>query len=522
MKLGTKINLVLMVVVAVTLTVGFWVIINIEAKNIENQVTGDTTTVTNLVKHDAERVLAQTLVKKSPTRDELQYLQKVVDQAFSFGKAQQSDVFGFFHDIIIFDQNLLVVADNGMSMGDFSKDDPIYVKLRQDVASGAKPSADYERVHGGENVTVHVEPLVVSDATGDHIVGVLETHNMKNAYQDRVDALRIRMLGVGIIFTAVLVIALAIILERQVVGPIRRYSAVAQKVAAGDLKQQVEHKSNDEIGKFGEVFNLMVTNLRELDQLKSDFVSVAAHQLRTPLSGLNWVLKLFIEGDLGPTTEYQKKMLDRGLEANQKMIQLVNDLLNVSRIENGKFGYKFEKGDYNALLKNLISNIDLAAKEHNIEVKVEHRGEPLPEFAFDMEKLTMALQNIVDNSIKYTLPGGHVLITTERAGDYVETKIKDTGVGIPKDETPKLFSKFFRASNVIHLQTDGSGLGLFITKSIILRHGGQVWVESEEGKGTIITVVIPLKEELLPKEGEEAGTSWKEQASQIGGTAWKS
>lgn len=522
MKLGTKINLVLIGVVAVTLTIGFWVIIGIEANNIENQVVGDTSTVIKLVAQDAERVLGQSLLKKDLPTDEVQYLQKVVDDAASFGKPQKDAAFGFFHQIVIFDPNLNIVVNNGATMENLKKDDPVYVKIRQDIASGARASADYDRVDEGNDVNVHVEPLVVTDAKGDHIVGVLETHNLKNAYQDRVNALRVRMLGVGIIFTAVLVIALAIILERQVVGPIRRYSLVAQKVAGGDLKQQVEHKSNDEIGRFGEVFNLMVTNLRELDQLKSDFVSVAAHQLRTPLSGLNWVLKLFIEGDLGPTTEYQKKMLDRGLEANQKMIQLVNDLLNVSRIENGKFGYKFEKNDFTKLLKDLVSNVDLAGKEHNIEVKLEHRGEPLPEFVFDMEKLTMALQNIVDNSIKYTLPGGHVTVTTERAGDYVETKIKDTGVGIPKAETPKLFSKFFRASNVIHLQTDGSGLGLFISKSIILRHGGQVWVESEEGKGTTITVVIPLKEELLPKEGEEDATTWKAQASQIGGATWKS
>lgn len=521
MKLGTKINLVLTAVVAITLTAGFWVIIGIEAANIQSQVTEDTSIVTKIVRQDAERILSQTLVKKDLAPIDLQYLQKIVDEAFSFGKSPAEAPYGFFHNIIIFDQNTAVLVNNGKKIENTSKDDPIYIKIRQDVASGAKTSAEYERAYDGMTVIVHVEPIMVSDGNGDHIVGVLETHNMKNAYQDRVDALRMRMLGVGIVFTAIVVIVLAVILEKQVVGPIRRYSLVAQKVAAGDLKQKVESRSNDEIGRFGEVFNLMVANLRELDQLKSDFVSVAAHQLRTPLSGLNWVLKLFIDGDLGPMTEYQKKMLDRGIEANQKMIVLVNDLLNVSRIENGKFGYKFEKGDFTVLLKTLVANVDLFAKEHNIEVRTEHHGDPLPAFTFDMEKLTMALQNIVDNALKYTLPGGHVTISTEKAGDYVEIKISDTGVGIPKAEVGKLFSKFFRASNVIHLQTDGSGLGLFISKNIIIRHGGQVWVESEEGKGTTFTVVVPLKDELLPKEQEEEGTTWKAQASQIGSATWK-
>lgn len=521
MKLGTKINLVIISVVAVTLTLGFWVIISIESKNIETQVTGDTSTLTNIVRQESERVLALAVNKKELPKNEVDYLQKIVTEASLFGKSQKDSAFGFFHHILIFDINQKIVAFNGTITEDYSKDDPIYALIRQQIIVGAKTSAEYEREDEGQTVIVRVVPLVVHDGKGDYIMGVLETHNMKNAFQDRVRALRMRMLGVGIAFTAIVVIVLAVILERQVVGPIRRYSLVAQKVAAGDLKQKVEYSSNDEIGRFGEVFNLMVANLRELDQLKSDFVSVAAHQLRTPLSGLNWVLKLFLDGDLGPTTEYQKKMLDRGLEANQKMIQLVNDLLNVSRIENGKFGYKFEKGDFTKLLNSLVSNVELAAKEHNIEVRPEHRGEPLPEFIFDMEKLTMAIQNIVDNAIKYTLPGGRVTISTERAGDYAEIKIKDTGVGIPKAETAKLFSKFFRASNVIHLQTDGSGLGLFISKNIISRHGGQVWVESEEGKGTTITVDIPVKAELLPKEPEEGGTTWKEQASQIGGVTWK-
>lgn len=115
------------------------------------------------------------------------------------------------------------------------------------------------------------------------------------------------------------------------------------------------------------------------------------------------------------------------------------------------------------------------------------------------------MQNIVDNALKYTLPGGTVTIEVEQKGDYVEIKVSDTGVGIPKDDLPKLFSKFFRAANVIHLQTDGSGLGLFIVKSIIMHHGGQIWVDSTEGSGTTITVVIPIKAELLPKEEEREG-----------------
>jgi len=240
--------------------------------------------------------------------------------------------------------------------------------------------------------------------------------------------------------------------------------------------------------------------LRELDKLKSDFISVAAHQLRTPLSGVKWVLKLLLDGDLGTINEDQKGMLKRGYETNEKMIQLVNDLLNVSRIENGKFGYKFEKNDFMKLIRVLMENTVLPSKARNIDVRLENRAGMIPDFMFDPEKLLIALQNIVDNAMKYTLPGGRVTIIVERQGDYIEVKVSDTGVGIPKADIAKLFSKFFRAANVIHLQTDGSGLGLFIVKSIIMRHGGQVWVDSVEGKGTTFTIVVPVVDGLIPKD----------------------
>ncbi len=647
MKLGTKINLVLVVAVAVVLTIGSWIISGIEAQNIEKQVTGNVASVTEIVRQDVERLSAQiftqreylqetvmnltqripgikyvevvdvsgksiattrgprdaqseaskltilreVLDKKVPIFEEKidgtqynleyhapifdfnnkiinvvetevtpysrstqdiadakrllglvsasveqstrainvaieegsQYRQKVVDDASQIGKVTKDAKFGFFHDIIIFDKELEILANTGHEEGEFSGDDPEHIQARRDVISGAKAEVAYERIHEGYPVIVHVKPLKIHDMKSMQtvngvsvhdmntslIVGAIEVHTMKSAYEDRIREFRVLQLVVGIVFTVTLVVVLMIILERQVVGPIRRYSIIARKIADGDLSQTVEHDSNDEIGQFGAVFNSMVGNLRELDKLKSDFISVAAHQLRTPLSGVKWVLKLLLDGDLGTINDDQKGMLKRGYETNEKMIQLVNDLLNVSRIENGKFGYKFERNDFTKLLDTLIENTVLPSKERNIEVRLENRAGVIPEFLFDQEKLLIALQNIVDNAMKYTLPGGRVTVIVEKQGDYLEVKVSDTGVGIPKADIAKLFSKFFRAANVIHLQTDGSGLGLFIVKSIIVRHGGQIWVDSEEGKGTTFTILVPVLAELLPKEdgGEQGGVN---------------
>lgn len=635
MKLGKKINFVLVSVVAIVLTVGFWVIIGIEGRSIEKQVRMDVRTVTDLVQQDVARMFEQISAQKDALQDVIdtlalhtagiqyieivdtkgkniattrtteqdqarkiailkrvldkkdtifeqkdegtfyeleyhvpilndkkeivnvieieistrskslsdvndarraldiasvsvergtrsinlaieegsRYLQNIVNDATQLGKADDSAEFGFFRDVVIFNPELDVLANTGkdlLELGGTNED----VQKRRDVVSGTAESFEYSNLRGGVGVITNIEPIKIRTDRGligeagakEYIVGVIETHTLKSAYEDRVNELRVRMLGVGIIFTATLVIVLAIILEREVVGPIRRYSIVARKVADGDLSQKVEHTSNDEIGQFGDVFNSMVANLRELDRLKSDFISVAAHQLRTPLSGVKWVLKLLIDGDLGTINEDQKGMLKRGYETNEKMIQLVNDLLNVSRIENGKFGYSFEKNDFVKLIRTLVENAELASRERNINVGLDSRVGDSLEFMFDSEKLLIALQNLVDNAVKYTLPGGKVVITVERQGDYVQVKVKDSGVGIPKEDLPKLFSKFFRAANVIHLQTDGSGLGLFIVKSIIIRHGGQIWVDSAEGEGTTFTVVVPMISELLPKETEEERT----------------
>lgn len=439
------------------------------------------------------------------TREEdITAMQKITDSVVDLGKTSEIDEHGFYHDFIIFDEKLNIVANTGGEKDEFKDDQDEYKKYREDILAGKITEARYDRVHENFKTLVRVLPLRVIDNNGSKIVGVKEIHILASAYTDKITMLVLRMIGIGIVFTAVLVIVLAIILRREVVGPIMRYSQIAQKVAEGDLSQKIEYTSNDEIGRFGSVFNSMVMSLRELDRLKSDFISVAAHQLRTPLSGVKWVLKLLLDGDMGPINDDQKGMLKRGFETNEKMIQLVNDLLNVSRIENGKFGYKIEKNDFNKLLQTLLENASLPAQSRNIEVRLEKHG-PVPDFYFDPEKLLIALQNLVDNAVKYTLPGGRVLVITTQQGDYLQVKIMDTGVGIPKAEIPKLFSKFFRATNVIHLQTDGSGLGLFIVKSIIIRHGGQIWVDSEEGKGTTFTVLVPLIAELLPKE-EEAGT----------------
>jgi two-component system sensor histidine kinase ResE len=235
-----------------------------------------------------------------------------------------------------------------------------------------------------------------------------------------------------------------------------------------------------------------LTREKEVDKLKSEFITIAAHQLRTPLSAVKWSIKMVTNGDLGEVNEEQKELLERGYESNERMIRLVNDLLDVSRIEEGKFGYKFENVDFNLVVDEVLENIYSFVEKNSLKLVV-NKPSGATNIYIDREKMTLAIGNIVDNAIKYTPEFGKILIDVSIKNKALNILIKDAGVGIPGQDMPKLFTKFFRATNVVRMQTEGSGLGLFISKNIIEKHGGSMEVKSDEGKGTEVFCILPLK-----------------------------
>src|SRR3989344_5761060 len=241
-----------------------------------------------------------------------------------------------------------------------------------------------------------------------------------------------------------------------------------------------------------------------IGKIKSEFVSIAAHQLRTPLSAIKWTISLLLDGDAGQLNKEQDDFLKKGYEINERMIKLVSDLLNAARIEEGKFGYEFKDMDLEVFLESLINNYQEVAKRKSISLIFNKKAKNLPRIYADPEKLSLALNNLLDNALKYTPAGGLVTLQLGSQGDYALISLSDTGVGIPSTEQQRVFSKFFRASNVIRLETEGTGLGLFIVKNVIRRHGGEISFSSTEGAGTIFSVTLPLKKELVPREESPA------------------
>jgi signal transduction histidine kinase len=235
-----------------------------------------------------------------------------------------------------------------------------------------------------------------------------------------------------------------------------------------------------------------IKRAKELDRMKSEFISIAAHQLRTPLSAVKWTLKMVIDGDLGSLTSEQKTFLMQGYQSNERTIRLVNDFLNVARIEEGRFGLEFSPHKLEDLIDNLLQEFSHVIKEKKIKLTFAKPRENLPQANIDPAKMRLAIQNLIDNAIKYTPEKGEVTITIKYSKLNLEVSIKDSGIGIPKSQQARLFTKFFRSENAIKNQVDGTGLGLFIVKNIIEKHGGKIWVESEENKGAIFSFIVPV------------------------------
>jgi signal transduction histidine kinase len=213
--------------------------------------------------------------------------------------------------------------------------------------------------------------------------------------------------------------------------------------------------------------------LRELDKVKTEFISVAAHQFRTPLAAIKWTLSTVLEGEADNLNAEQKALLMKGYESTDRLIHLINQMLVVTRIESGKVQYEYVP----IRIENLIDSVLLDFVGHAAQVGVTvdfHRPTaPLPYIQADPEKLRSVVQNLVENSLQYTRKGGHVELFAEQDGNTIKVRVKDNGIGIPEKQQSGIFNKFFRAENATKERADGSGLGLFVIKKSSKLTGGQ-------------------------------------------------
>ena len=250
---------------------------------------------------------------------------------------------------------------------------------------------------------------------------------------------------------------------------------------------------------------LRATNrqLQRLDESKNEFISMASHQLRTPLTSIKGYLDMMLEGDLGKISPTQRAVLREAFSSSERMVRLINDFLSVSRLQTGKFVIDRRKSDLSQIIQEEIALLDVVARQRSIKLKITiHKN--IPELNIDAEKIRQVVLNMVDNAIYYSKPNRVVEVRLRNVGSSVEFTVKDSGIGIPKNEQANLFGKFFRGSNARKKRPDGTGVGLFLARKVILFHGGEVIFSSEEGKGSTFGFTLPLDTSDL-KQTKHAG-----------------
>jgi PAS domain S-box-containing protein len=235
-----------------------------------------------------------------------------------------------------------------------------------------------------------------------------------------------------------------------------------------------------------------VTREKLIAQEKSRFITVAAHQMRTPLSATKWALSALLEDHATELSSRVKDIIKIGLTTTNRMISLINDLLAVSRMEEGRYGYTFSKNDLSVLLQRICSEYGPELEKRQLTLTTSFSS-TMPKIMFDETKLSIAFRDLIDNAIMYTKPGGNISVRAIEEGEHVTIYFVDTGIGIPQESLHKLFTKFFRGENAVLMSPDGSGLGLYIVKNIITEHEGTIEVTPNTPNGTIFTVRLPLK-----------------------------
>lgn len=311
-----------------------------------------------------------------------------------------------------------------------------------------------------------------------------------------------------IMFAILFGVIFAYFFIRSICTPIKILKDATDRIAHGDLDFQIEVTSSDEIGSLGTAFNQMCNKLKETDQLEIEFVSNVSHNLKTPLTAIREANDLLLEKIAGPISESQTKLLHIIKEETLQLTMMINDLLDISRIEAGLMRYNFQYSDIQEIIRKSTDEIRFLAENKNINIQCVN-GNSVPKVLLDRDKIAQLMDNLLSNAIKFTLSGGTITIDAKeidshnvshvfveqnwlnKVQSFVKVSISDTGIGIPAEYHKKIFDKFQQVNNKGKGGIKGTGLGLSIAKHIVLDHGGDIWVESNTGSGSTFHFTLP-------------------------------
>jgi two-component system sensor histidine kinase VicK len=252
---------------------------------------------------------------------------------------------------------------------------------------------------------------------------------------------------------------------------------------------------------FSKILSFYFKNKLDRDSAEKDFSHAVIHELRAHFTNLSWIFEKLTDKGVSAYTDDEYRALSLGRSTVSNANSLINDTLTALSVGRSEARFRYALNDIGKILDNIVSEYQLVAREKGIDLDYVASRVPVPLFFFDSSQVYIALHDLVHNAIKYTQKGGRVEIFSTLDDGKVTVTIRDTGIGIPKDEIGKIFTKFFRATNAKKMHEEGSGLGMYISKNIVARHNGNIKLQSREKEGTIVEVSLPLIQ-VEPKENK--------------------
>ncbi len=289
----------------------------------------------------------------------------------------------------------------------------------------------------------------------------------------------------------VVCVFLALFVARAFTEPLLALSKAASQMSKGDLKQRVNVNRDDEIGVLATAFNSMAESVEHIDRAKSEFILLASHQLRTPLTAVKWFSKELLAPIKPLGKSKQNHYIKQIHDSNDRMIYLVNELLIASKVDLGTLPAKLAEVSLAESLDTVVEDISGIIKDGKIHLHTDV-DDKIPTIMMDPTWVHMILQNLLSNAVKYSHSGQEISVSIQKAHNEIVITVSDHGYGIPSEQQDKIFTKLFRADNARKLINDGSGLGLYISKALVELSGGTIWFESILGQGTTFYVKLPL------------------------------
>jgi signal transduction histidine kinase len=362
---------------------------------------------------------------------------------------------------------------------------------------------EYEHASAGraavaDTISQHrTRPAIASvDSTLASSAATLRGRTRQRVVDATSETLNAERLALGALPVALLLaLGIGLWLLRSVSKPVHELEKGMRAISEGDLSHtlQIPPNENEEFGRLAASYQTMARQLAELERLRAEFVSVASHELKTPINVIIGYLELLQEGIYGELAPPQKDILKTITKQANSLTRLVKRLLDISRFEASGGKLDVREIDLRRFLTTLESSFSVLANQRDIAFSVNHGADLPSKVYWDEDRINEVLGNLISNAFKFTPRGGTVGLTVECQDNRVSITVRDTGAGISAEQLPHIFDKFFQADNQAQAATKGTGLGLAIAKEIVEAHGGRITVESEVAKGTTFVVVLPAE-----------------------------